>query len=86
MIKKEKISSLIKYDSYTSYLYIIIKNLNNEIIYNNIEGQFLFFSMDYIYSPIPENFSIFSHIEEGQNIPYSHTIKMIREKDALIEF
>ena len=86
MIKKEEIYNCLKMDSYNSYLYIIIRNLNKEIVYNNVEGQFLFISMDYIYSPIPKDFYIFSHLENGQKTPHLYTIKMIKENDVLIEF
>ena len=86
VIKKEEIYNCLKIDSHNSYLYIIIRNLNKEIVYNNVEGQFLFISMDYIYSPIPEDFYIFSHLENGQKTPHLYTIKMTKENDVLIEF
>ena len=60
-----------------NYLYIIVKKAkNSNIIYNYVEGQFSFVSMDYIYSIAPENSYIFSNFSIGQRTPHLYTLKM----------
>ena len=86
IIKKEEISKSLKINAHNNYLYIIINNTNSKMIYNNVNGQFLFFSMDYVYSAIPEDFYIFSNLETVQKTPHLYTIKMDKGKDILIEF
>ena len=62
-----------------NYLYVIIrKNVTSTITYQYIKGQALFFSTDYIYSKIPENFRIFNNLEEGQSL---HLYTLIMEKE-----
>ena len=82
-IKKEEIT---KYLSSTeeNYLYVIIRKLStNTMIYKHVEGQFIFFSMDYIFSTIPEGFSILSNLTEGQKNPHLYTLS---GKNITIEF
>jgi Mg-chelatase subunit ChlD len=69
-IVKYKVSSSI----YNYYLYVIIKKSPKvSITYNHVEGQFIFVSMDYIYSTIPAGFMISSHLSEGQKTPHLYT-------------
>ena len=64
-IKKEKISQYLSI-TLRNHLYLVIKkSSNSKINYQYIKGQLLFFSMDYIYPQIPENYSIFSNLEAG---------------------
>ena len=77
VIKKEDI---LKYKTssvrYQSYLYVMIKKSSKEnITYNHVEGQFIFVSMDYIYSTIPTGFLISSHLSEGQRSPHLYTFE-----------
>ena len=48
----------------------ILKYQTSNITYNHVEGQFIFVSMDYIYSTIPTGFLISSHLSEGQRPPH----------------
>ena len=75
-IKKEEITQYLSI-SLQNYLYVVIKkSSNSKINYQYIKGQLLFFSMDYIYSQIPENYSIFSNLEPGQRNPHLYTLTM----------
>ena len=84
IIKKEEI---LKYISsiYQNYLYVIIKKIssNKNIIYNHVEGRFIFFSMNNVHSTIPEGFYISSNISEGQRSPHLYTLV---GKNLTIEF
>ena len=73
VIKKETIYQQLS-STLNSYLYVIIKNLNSRIIYNHIEGQLLFFSMDNIFSIVPEGFTISSNLLEGEKSPHLYTL------------
>ena len=93
VIKKEDIA---KYKAsrtvYHKYLYVIIKKPQNvKVNYNHVEGQFIFVSMDYIYSTIPKGFLISSHLSEGQRTPHLYafdgrnmTIEIIYLGDELV--
>ena len=81
-IKKHLESSL---NILQNYLYIIIKN-NSSHTYSNIEGKVLFTSMDYIYSPIPDNYTLYSNFETGQNYPHLYLINMSLGLDIFVEF
>ena len=87
VIKKEIISRYLS-TRYHNYLYIVINKKSNTIIYNHVEGQFIFVPMDYIYSTIPENYYISSELSVGQNNPHLYTILMesILNKNITIEF
>ena len=62
-IKKEEITQYLSITLH-NYLYVIVrKSSNSKITYQYIKGQLLFFSMDYIYSQIPENCTLFSNLE-----------------------
>ena len=75
-IKKEEITQYLSI-TLRNYLYVVIKkSSNSKINYQYIKGQLLFFSMDYIYSQIPENYSIFSNLEAGQRNPHLYTLAM----------
>jgi len=66
-------------------LYIVIKKISNtNITYNLVEGQFIFISMDYIYSNIPENYYISSELTVGQSTPHLYTL--ITNGNITIEF
>ena len=84
IIKKEDIYKQLS-STRNSYLYVIIKknSINSKIIYKHLEGQLLFFSMDYIYSTIPEGFLISSNLLEGQKTPHLYTLS---GKNITIEF
>ena len=84
VIKKEEISKQLN-SIYQNYLYIIINKIstNKNIKYNHVEGQFIFYPMDYIYSTIPERFSIFSNLFENQKNPHLYTLL---GKNITIEF
>ena len=74
VIKKEEIANYIV--SNNLYLYVIIKKSPEvNITYNYTEGQFIFVSMDYIYSTIPAGFMISSHLSEGQKTPHLYTFE-----------
>ena len=73
VIKKETIYQQLS-STLNSYLYVIIKNLNSRIIYNHIEGKLLFFSMDNIFSIVPEGFTISSNLLEGEKSPHLYTL------------
>ena len=86
VIKKEEISKYKDLNSlYSNYLYVIVKKSSSapNIIYNHIEGQFIFVSMDYIYSTIPEGFYISSNLSESQKTPHLYTLE---GKNMTIEF
>ena len=71
-IVKYKVSSF----PYHKYLYVIIKKSPKvSVTYNHVEGQFIFVSMDYIYSTIPRGFLISSHLSEGQRAPHLYTFE-----------
>ena len=75
VIKKEEITNYIVSSS-DFYLYVIIKKSPEvNITYNYTEGQFIFVSMDYIYSTIPAGFMISSHLSEGQKTPHLYTFE-----------
>jgi Mg-chelatase subunit ChlD len=84
IIKKEDIKSYLSSTSY-SYLYVVVRkvNTNINIIYKQVEGQFIFVSMDYIYSTIPEGFYISSYLTEGQKNPHLYTLE---GRNITIEF
>ena len=83
VIKKEEISRYLSSTTH-SYLYIIIKKVTLNInIYKHVEGQFIFVSMDNIYSVIPAGFSIFSYLPRGQKSPHLYTLE---GKNITIEF
>ena len=82
VIKKENIYKQLS-STRNNYLYVIIKNINSKIIYKQIEGQLLFFSMDNIFSTVPEGFLIVSNILEGQKTPHLYTLS---GKNITIEF
>ena len=83
-IKKDDIKKYI-FTTYNYYIYIIVKkiDININIIYKHVEGQFIFLSMDYIYSTIPEGFYISNYFIEEQNTPHLYTIF---GKNVTIEF
>ena len=75
-IKKEEITQYLSITLH-NYLYVIVrKSSNSKITYQYIKGQLLFFSMDYIYSQIPENYTLFSNLEVGQRNPHLYTLIM----------
>ena len=84
VIKKGEISTYLS-STYKSYVYIIVTKIgsNSNIIYNHVEGNFIFFSMDYIYSSIPEDFYISSFISLGQKSPHLYTLE---GKNITIQF
>ena len=74
VLKREDIALLASSTKYHKYLYVIIKKLQNvKVTYNHVEGQFIFVSMNYIYSTIPKGFLISSHLSEGQRAPHLYT-------------
>ena len=76
IMKKEEISKCLNSNSH-NYLYIIIQKVpDSNYIYNYVEGQVSFVSMDYIFANIPENFYIFSNLSIGQKNPHLYSIKM----------
>ena len=69
VIEKETINKHLNF-SYMNYLYVIIrKNDLNSNTYNHLEGQIIFFSMDYFYSIVPEGFLIYSNLFEVKELP-----------------
>ena len=85
VILKDKIFKALDPNAYNNYLYVIIeKDETSTIIYNKVEGQFVFISMDS--STIPENYTIYSDYEPGEKTPHSYTIKFAPDRDVLIEF
>ena len=85
VILKDKIYKALDPNAYNNYLYVIIeKDLTSNINYNNVEGKFLFVSMDS--SIIPENYTIYSDYEPEERTPHFYTIEMDTDKDVLIEF
>ena len=77
VIKKEEIAKYkVTSSVYDNYLYVIMKKSPKvNITYNHVEGQFIFVSMDYIYSTIPAGFMISSHLSEGQRTPHLYTFE-----------
>ena len=77
VIKQKNISDNLN-TVYNNYLYIIIKkNSENDIITSdNIKGQFYFIPNNYIYSSIPENYKIYSNLEEGEDQPHLYTLEI----------
>ena len=86
VIRKEKIQKYIE-NSY-NYLYVVVKKKeDSKIIYKYIEGKFLFVSMDYISSPIPEDFYIFSNLSKEKKYHlYTCTMDGLIGKYIRIEF
>ena len=81
ILNKDVIYKSLDPNAYNNYLYVIVnKNSNSNIIYNKVEGQFLFVSMDS--SIIPENYTIFSDYEPGEKLPHSYIIKMEPNKNV----
>ena len=63
---------------YNNYLYIIIDKapgITSDII-NEAQGQFFFMPNNYIYSSVPENYKVFSHIEQGDNSAHMYTLEI----------
>ena len=88
VIKKELIVRYIS-RQYQNYLYIVVKKLsNNTLIYNNVEGKFIFIPMRYTYSILPENYYISSELTPNEKYPHLYTIQMeyILRKNITIEF
>ena len=87
VIKKEEITKYLS-TRYHNYLYIVVNKKSDTIIYNHVEGQFIFVPMDYIYSSIPENYYISSELSVGQSNPHLYTLIMesILNKNITIEF
>ena len=86
VIKKEEISKYkVSNSLYNNYLYVIVKKnaFAPNIVYKHIEGQFIFVSMDYIFSTIPEGFYISSNLSENQKTPHLYTLE---GKNMTIEF
>ena len=86
VIKKEEISKYkVSNSLYSNYLYVIVKKnaYVPNIVYKHIEGQFIFVSMDYIFSTIPEGFYISSNLSESQKTPHLYTLE---GKNMTIEF
>jgi hypothetical protein len=81
-MRKEEIKLHLNPTSY-SYLYIVIKKKNVNIIYNHVEGQFIFVSMDNIQSIIPEGFFISSFLTVGQKTPHLYALT---GKNMTVEF
>lgn len=82
VISKEEIKRYLTSVSY-SYLYIVVKKINVNIIYKHVEGQFIFVSMDNIHSIIPEGFFISSFLTVGQRTPHLYTLA---GKNMTVEF
>ena len=62
-----------------NYLYIIVNKLpgiTSDII-KEAQGQFFFIPNNYIYSSVPENKKVFSHIEQGDNSAHIYTLEII---------
>ena len=73
-----------------NYLYVVIKkpsNADNNYVYNKVEGQFSFITMD-SYSDIPENFYISSNLSPNKKAPHLYKLQMEKElgKQMRIEF
>ena len=76
VLKKEDISYNLN-SIFNNYLYVIIKKSSNyNITINSVEGQFLYFPTDYVYSSVPENYYIFSNLEIGGNTPHLYTLEI----------
>ena len=75
VLKKENMAKYLSLNYY-NYLYIIITKTDSNVEYTNVEGQFSFVPMDYIYSSIPESFYIFSNLSPGQKTPHLYTIQI----------
>ena len=77
VIKQEDITVNLN-SRYNNYLYItIIKNEEYNItISDNVEGQFFFIPNNYIYSSVPENYKIFSNLEQGESSPHLYTLEI----------
>ena len=84
IIKKHQIIEYIKENIYI-YIYIIIKKRTN-LVYNNIEGQFLFTPINNIYSDIPENYSIYGELEANLSSLHLYSINVTFKSDILVEF
>lgn len=86
VIRKEEIIKYInKYDG--NYLFVVVNKKDNSKKYKYIEGKFIFASMDFIYSPIPEDFYIFSNLsKENKYHLYTLTMEVLIGKYIRIEF
>ena len=87
-LRKEEIKAKLSLNN-KNYLYIIVsKSTSSNVVYTNVEGQYTFVSMDYIYSFIPESFYIFSNLNQGQKSPHLYAIKLEPQlgKKTRIEF
>ena len=82
VISKEEIKRYLTSTTY-SYLYIVVKKINVNIVYKHVEGQFIFVSMDNIHSIIPEGFFISSFLTVGQRTPHLYTLA---GKNITVEF
>ena len=63
---------------YNNYLYIIIHKtpgLTLDLI-NEVQGQFFFIPNNYIFSSVPENIKVFSHLEKGDNSAHMYTLEI----------
>jgi len=77
VLKQREISDNLN-SIYNNYLYIIINKvpgITSNII-NKVQGQFFFIPNDYIYSSVPANCNIFSHIEQGDNSAHMYTLEI----------
>ena len=75
IIKKDDITRKLN-NIYNNYLYIAIKKKSgSKISISEIKGQFYFIPNNYIYSPIPGNYKIFSHLEKGDT-PHLYTLEI----------
>ena len=76
VLKREDISNNLN-SIYNNYLYVIIKKApNDKTSIKSVEGKFLFVPTDYVYSSIPENYSIFSNLEIGGSTPHLYTLEL----------
>ena len=77
VLKQREISDNLN-SIYNNYLYIIINKvpgITSNII-NKVQGQFFFIPNDYIYSSVPANCNVFSHIEQGDNSAHMYTLEI----------
>ena len=78
VIKQKDISDNLN-SIYNNYLYIIINKapgITSEII-KEAQGQFFFIPNNYIFSSVPENKKVFSHIEQSDNSAHIYTLEII---------
>ena len=72
------LKSRAKNSIYNNYLYIIIHKtpgLTLDLI-NEVQGQFFFIPNNYIFSSVPENIKVFSHLEKGDNSAHMYTLEI----------